>query len=211
MIRTMIDCTGANAATVSRLDTGASVIGWYGTGTSQVQWTEADRKLWPLAAKVEIDQGYQSPDITVATVRDVEPECWETDNAVKTENWTAERPTIYCDADDLPGVVAAGWKGDLWLALPGWKTGDALPDHGDCTVVAVQTTENVNGLYDVSLVLDDWWPEKPVASQGDWAWCSKCQGLFFGPNESISACVRGGTHARGGDSYVYAVDVTGLR
>lgn len=212
MTRNMIDCTGQNAAAVNRLDTGATVIGWYSTGTADIAWTEADKALWPLATKVEIDQGYQSPKTTTATVRDVETSAWTADEAVKTDTWDAARPTIYTDADNLPSVLAEGWKGDLWLALPGWAVGDPLPEHGDCTVVAVQTDENVDNLYDKTIVLDDYWPEvKPpvVTDQTNWAWCHKCQTLFYGPGEKDSACPRGGTHVRGTESYVYTLTVTG--
>lgn len=32
-------------------------------------------------------------------------------------------------------------------------------------------------------------------TQSNWAWCDKCQGLFYGPNEKVSVCPAGGTHA----------------
>jgi hypothetical protein len=32
------------------------------------------------------------------------------------------------------------------------------------------------------------------SSQTSWAWCQKCQGLFYGPYESRSVCPAGGTH-----------------
>jgi hypothetical protein len=32
-------------------------------------------------------------------------------------------------------------------------------------------------------------------SQGDWRWCNKCQGLFYGGNVAASRCPTGGTHA----------------
>jgi hypothetical protein len=31
--------------------------------------------------------------------------------------------------------------------------------------------------------------------QGDWRWCSKCDGLFYGPNVVTSRCPAGGAHA----------------
>lgn len=34
----------------------------------------------------------------------------------------------------------------------------------------------------------------PIAYQGGWRWCSKCQVLFFGPNQEKSICPSGGTH-----------------
>lgn len=37
-----------------------------------------------------------------------------------------------------------------------------------------------------------------------WAWCSKCQGLFYGPQQSASFCPAGGTH-NGSGSYKYLI------
>jgi hypothetical protein len=33
------------------------------------------------------------------------------------------------------------------------------------------------------------------SAQGDWRWCNKCQGLFYGPAVATSHCPAGGTHA----------------
>jgi hypothetical protein len=200
MSRQMIDCEGVNAVTVHERQPDIAIVGCYDTGTDTVVWNEAEKELWqPGRTLVTIDQGYLSPAVTVAIVRDVEPECWEASKAVNRGTWSPDvvRPTIYSDQDNLPAVISAGWNGDLWLAIPGWKDGDALPAHGSCTVVAVQNQENVDNLYDLSIVLDDYWPERKPAmpvDQTGWAWCSKCQGLFFGPKQSESACPRGGQH-----------------
>jgi hypothetical protein len=32
-------------------------------------------------------------------------------------------------------------------------------------------------------------------TQGDWRWCSKCQGLFYGGGVATSRCPAGGRHA----------------
>lgn len=45
--------------------------------------------------------------------------------------------------------------------------------------------------------------------QSEWAWCSKCQGLFYGPHQAASACPKGGTHIAGTGSYNYGVSYTG--
>ena len=37
-------------------------------------------------------------------------------------------------------------------------------------------------------------PLDGLSLQQDWAWCKKCQGLFYGPNVSSSRCPVGGTH-----------------
>jgi hypothetical protein len=216
--RIMLDCPGANAVTLHNLQPEIAIVGCYVTGTSDVIWSDAERALWEFHTTiVTIDQGYESPNVTTATVRDVEAEAWTADKAVELDTWSPDvaRPTIYCDVDDLPDVLSGGWKGDLWLAIPGWVTGDPLPDHGDCTVVAVQDRQNVNGLYDSSIVLDSFWPDKePITvstteQQSGWRWCGKCQSLFYGPNIKSSACVRGGAHEdNGSGDYTLTVVVT---
>ena len=39
-----------------------------------------------------------------------------------------------------------------------------------------------------------------VGVQTDWRWCSKCQGLFYGPTFASSTCPAGGTHASAAES-----------
>lgn len=213
MSRAMLDCTGVNAVSAYEKLPDVAIVGCYVTGTEDVIWTEAEKELWAKAGKilVTIDQGYQSAEITAAIVRDVEPEAWAAEKAVDLDTWMRDvsRPTIYCDQTDLKTVLAAGWKGDLWLAIPGWADGNTLPEHGSCTVVAVQNAENTDNLYDTSIVLDEWWPAKEsvttmTVDQSKWAWCKKCQGLFYGPAQAESACPRGGTHDDQG-SFVYTL------
>jgi hypothetical protein len=65
-----------------------------------------------------------------------------------------------------------------------------------------------NGTYDTSLVNAPLYtapappppplPSKPVSGvQSGWSWCSKCQGLFYGPNVARTSCPAGGPHIRG--------------
>jgi hypothetical protein len=154
----MIDCIGSNAYAVSR-ETSPQLIAGYDTGTSDILWTGLDWSFFPESVHVHIDQGYQSPAITTASVRDVEADAWDAGTAVVLSDWDAIRPTIYCDMDYLPSVLAAGWKGDLWLAIPG-HTGNP-PVVDGCTVVAVQNTQNIADLYDSSIVYDSYWPFNP--------------------------------------------------
>jgi len=45
-------------------------------------------------------------------------------------------------------------------------------------------------------------------AQAEWAWCNRCQGLFYGPNIGSSACPAGGPHVTvGGNDYL--VDFVG--
>jgi hypothetical protein len=41
----------------------------------------------------------------------------------------------------------------------------------------------------------------PLNPQPEWSWCLKCQGLFFGPNVTLSWCPDGGHHNRGTWNY----------
>jgi len=158
MTRTMGDAihdhVGALAAARPQLAAG------YVTGSPDIKWTAAD---WALFGEpwVTIDQGFTGSPVPVAIVRDVEPGAWTPAAAVNRAGWTAARPTIYCDRDDLSragGVLSCGWRGDLWLAYPGWQPGMALPAAPGCNYVAVQNQFDVAGAYDLSVVLDDTWP-----------------------------------------------------
>ena len=133
----------------------------YVTGSADIKWTAADWALFPGIPHVTIDQGFTGSPVPSAIVRDVEPGAWQPFSAVNRNGWTAARPTIYCDRNDLSregGVLGCGWKGDLWLAWPGWN-GEPLPTAPGCTYVAVQNQPNVGNAYDLSVVLDDNWPD----------------------------------------------------
>lgn len=156
----MIDCTHDNVTAVNELFPAPAMIAGYDTGTPDVKWSFKDWATWPTSVmKVTIDQGYQSPPITLADIRDVEPTAWQAKDAVVKSNWRAIRPTIYCDRYDLTAVLDYGWKGDLWLAIPG-HTGPP-PKVPGCNVVAVQNAVNVDNLYDSSVVYDNYWPLTP--------------------------------------------------
>jgi len=158
-MREMIDCTSSNLAHVKTLFPNAVMWGAYVTGTPDIKYTSAQLAEIPAGAlKVLIDQGYGSPAVTTAHVRDVEPGAWQPKNAVHTSNWETGRPTIYCDRNDLyrpGGVLDYGWKGDLWLAIPG-SAPITPPAVSGCRVVAVQY--GFAGSYDKSVVFDDTWP-----------------------------------------------------
>lgn len=142
------------------------MVAGYTTGTPDIQWTQADWNLFLEVPRVTIDQGYRSPVMTSATVRDVEPGAWSAAAAVNRATWTAQRPTIYCDQTDLKSVIALGWHGDVWLAMssntpptvPPTHLFDGTPIPPQITVVAQQYRFNVNSAYDLSIVFDPTWP-----------------------------------------------------
>lgn len=143
------------------------MVAGYVTGTPDVQWTAADWNLFLEVPRVTIDQGYQSPAITTATVRDEEKGAWTLPGAADLSDWTAQRPTIYVSLSTLPALAAAGWRGDVWVA--DWTnvppTSPPVMPAG-MTCVAVQyTNKGGGGTYDESIVFDPLWPSKeaPVA------------------------------------------------
>lgn len=149
---------------VANIPWDAAVVMGYDTGTPGVRWTSLDWKRFPKARKVHIDQGFTGSPVLSATVRDVEPGAWTPRGAVQdAKGWNPARPTIYCDQADLPGVLAAGWRGDLWLAILTSRPPASPPVISGCTVVAVQY--RFGSLFDTSVVFDDFWPErKPTVS-----------------------------------------------
>jgi hypothetical protein len=153
--RTMYDCKGINSPSVRRLFPDAEMIAMYVTGSFDVMWTQDEEEMWLDIPHVAIDQGNSAGAVPWAVVRDVETGAWAPGKAVDRSGWTAARPTIYCDRDTIPAVTAAGWKGDLWLAIPGYNA-ITPPVVEGCTVVAVQNTYQAT--YDSSIVYDPYWP-----------------------------------------------------
>jgi hypothetical protein len=162
MTQTMIDCIGSSAANVAQMFPDAAMIAYYVTGSGGIMWNSAEVAAFSKATKrVTIDQGGAGSPVSSATVRDVETGAWTPQNAVQNGPWVAARPTIYCNQSTLPQVLAAGWKGDLWLAIPGYDS-TVPPVVPGCTVVAVQNT--FAGEYDSSIVYDPDWPAKPATT-----------------------------------------------
>jgi hypothetical protein len=199
--RSMGDAIHINVAALHAA--GLDIAAGYVTGTPTIRWTPADWALFAGRPVVTIDQagGLGSP-VTNADVRDVETGAWTVGAAVITAGWTAPRPTIYCSLSMLPQLAAASWHGAVWVA--DWTgTPPASPPvvPPGMTCVAVQySDQGGGGAYDLSVVFDPYWPEEApvtpaaVIAQPAWAWCKKCQGLFYSPNQAASSCPSGGQH-----------------
>lgn len=155
MTRLMIDCTHTNVAAVKRIFPNPPLVAVYLTGTPDIQWSAADRAQWPDSIQVTIDQGGPGSPVAQAMGRDVEPGAWTPSAAVDKSNWHTSRPFIYCDRADLGSVINAGWRGDVWLAWPGW-VGTAKPSYPGINIVAIQNVFTAQ--YDESIVFDDTWP-----------------------------------------------------
>jgi hypothetical protein len=149
-------------ASIDSIPANADVIMGYDTGTPNIKWTGADYAHFPNARQVHIDQGGVGSPTHTAHVRDVETGAWTPESAVtQTDGWNVPRPTIYCNLNTLPRVLAAGWKGDLWLAIPSDLPPAKPPEIPGCTVVAIQWKFATT--YDMSVVYDDAWPRKEVS------------------------------------------------
>lgn len=160
MTRVMYDAISANAETLKRRMGAPGMVAYYVTGSPDIRWSDAQVAMFSNSEMISIDQGFTGSPVRTAMVRDVEPNAWTPANAVDLSNWDAERPTIYCDRSDLQTVIAEGWKGDVWLAYPGWS-GPTPPVYPGVNVVAVQRTFDAD--WDVSTVYDPYWPHKPPA------------------------------------------------
>jgi hypothetical protein len=163
-MREQIDCTSENFAATLKLFPAPQMWAGYLTGTPNIQYSDTQWNALPSdCTTVTIDQGYQSPATTIAMVRDVEPGAWLATEAVNKGNWDTARPTIYCDETDLVSVIGAGWRGDVWLALPSNVTPSIAPIYPGITIVAQQW--DFASLYDRSIVFDSYWPNNPPIIQ----------------------------------------------
>ncbi len=59
-----------------------------------------------------------------------------------------------------------------------------LPSVASGTTKRAPTSDDISGA------------QRLYPAQSDWRWCSKCQGLAFGPGNAGSVCPAGGTHSR---------------
>lgn len=155
MSRTAIDCVGGNAALVRASLPLPDVMFWYGTGSLSIQWTDAEKALFPTGIMVEIDQGGAGTPIPTAQVRDVENGAWSAGQAVNRNGWTADRPTLYGSRSTFSQCVSGGWQGDFWLAWPGW-TGEPLPTAPGVTIIGVQDVWDAS--WDLTTLIDPTWP-----------------------------------------------------
>jgi hypothetical protein len=176
MTRTAVDA--ANPRSIPNgLDT--QLVGGYLTGTPGALW-RGSWGMFPGKTLFTIDQGGAGSPVYTANVMDVEPECYRPKDI---QNWmshaTAARPTVYCDRDDMPAVIAV-WDGPIWLAAPGLRT----PPHPQ--VIGIQYMTG-NG-FDLSEIFDDYWPNHvPIPPT---------------PEPKTEADMITGTLAPGGKTYV---------
>lgn len=220
MTRTMIDVThdglpGALAAIHGLHEN--DIVALYDTGSPDIAASPSDIAAIPVPflTVVFIDQGFTGSPNSKAMIRDCEQGAWSLDRAVNKTGWTVPRPTLYLGYPDTATLAyQAGWRGDVWLVRPSSSppaSPPAVPQG--MNVVAVQW--NYPGAYDGSVVFDPTWPGESMAQptdpslpvidiQDNWAWCHKCQGMFYKPGQSKSVCPAGAQHD-GGGSFNYAI------
>ena len=227
-LTTVYDCTGANIGAF-KVPPGVLLAG-YVTGSGEVPWTDAQFSRFTGA--IRIDQSpVNTPADETADVIDMENQAATLDDlvpwvhAARTSIALGTRPgqrepTVYMsqsrETDVVNTLVAGGITSgvNLWRAAE-MKAKDAASvldqAGGPFPIVGVQYEFDTN--HDVSLFSTAWLERvsvKPPASkpgpgtQTGWRYCIKCKGLFFGPEQQISMCPRGGIHD-GSHSHSYTL------
>ena len=227
-LTTVYDCMGSNLGKFL-VPAGVQLAG-YITGSGDVPWTRAQLAEHP--GVIQIDQApANTPANELADVIDMEQDAATLNDLIEwvhaaANAWTStaragqRRPTVYCSSSNLTPVantlVAAGiTEGvNLWVAEPmtvQQATAMLNSAGGPFPIVGVQYA--FEGLYDISLFSTAWLDDvsgKPPTTkpgpgtQAGWRFCSKCQGLFWGPGQAISVCPRGAQHD-GGSSHEYTL------
>jgi hypothetical protein len=204
----------------------------YTTGFGNVPWdapTFAAHNI-PFPA-IHIDQDPSASDSTAdildveslaATVADIPG--WLTRARANYANHVrpAQRwPGIYCSMNTLNTAIAICTSNKFtnvpfWTAEPGNTQAFAI----NRVATAVGPFPCIGCQYDGNTFVDfdvfslDWVqkvsgpvPTVTTGTQNNWLWCHKCQGLFYGPHESISICPEGGMHD-GSKSFNYSLNWT---
>jgi hypothetical protein len=225
------DCMGAN---LGKFPTPKDVImAGYITGSGAVPWTADQLAGHPDAIKID-QWPVHTPAGTAADWIDVENGAVPISEvaeryrlaraAYDAGTWPGQRePAIYVEESELTPVAnalaAAGHAATAKIVLTKPMDAATAADllnrtGGPLPFVAIQY--EFNQLYDVSLVSVEWLntrSSKPRASkpgpgtQTGWKFCRKCQGLFWGPGESISHCPVGAQHD-GSASHEYNLGFT---
>jgi peptidoglycan hydrolase-like protein with peptidoglycan-binding domain len=170
--RLMADATHDN---VAYIPSGMPMVAGYITGSPDIQWTNEDWMRFQGKVHVTIDQGFTGAPRYDANVIDVETGAYSVDHVTSwMGNATAKRPTLYVNRSNVLAACHAAlasprFKGDVWLAYPGWDQSIPLPQLPfGCHYVAVQDMFSLH--YDESTVLDDLWPDSPEPAPSPTNW-----------------------------------------
>jgi hypothetical protein len=171
------------------------LIAGYDTGTPNIQWVPTDWSLFPDEIHIHIDQAFGDTRVKEAHVLvfDIESGAFRPDQAAALiDTNQSSRPTIYVNRDNMAATVASArqsknWRGDIWLACPGWKPGQPLPPIPPGTrYVAIQDVFARS--YDLSTVLDDSWPN-PLDESPDWRDNALSMAIQLGSNAAALAAL----------------------
>lgn len=227
-LTTVYDCMGSKLGTFP-VPEGVLLAG-YVTGNGGVPWTPAQFAAHPDAIRIDQSPENTAPDET-ADVIDIENDAatladlpqwvhaaWGNYHASVRPG--QRQPAPYMSRTTVTPVVntliAAGITSGigLWLAAPmqsamaAQLVNDAsgpfpiigvqyafLPDH-DVSVFSTEWLNTVSGKTPAT-------PPGPGTQEG-WNFCSKCKGLFFGPEQDDSFCPLNGRHD-GSQSHNYTL------
>ena len=156
----MWDATSQNAHLLVPLVKPGDLLAIYLTGTPDIRWTTTQVANFPkVKTFVRIDQAGATAPQSAATVKDVEPGAYRPSDIPNFKfDATVQRPTVYCDRNDLPDVMKV-WSRDIWLAAPGLSETQCLDiATANKQIVAVQNV--FNAAFDKSVVIDPFWPNK---------------------------------------------------
>jgi hypothetical protein len=227
-LTTVYDCPGANLGKFP-VPPGVLMAG-YSTGSGDVPWSDAQFAQNPGALRIDqspvdtpADETADMIDVELlaGTVADVPAWVHGAWVSYQTGRRPGQRkPTVYVEQSELTPVAntlsAAGITNgvNLFLTEPmGLQAAIELltTAGGPFPIVGVQY--EFGELFDISVVSAAWLndvsktPVKPApepGTQAGWRWCSKCQGLFWGPGQVSSRCPVGGQHS-GANSHEYTL------
>lgn len=207
---------------ISTIPSGLVRVG-YTTGSSNIKWPTSEFR----ATDVRICQDNGSDltadelDVETGAATNIDACVWwpkAHENFVNAVRPGQRFPALYTDMNNLTPMVNALVNAKitsgpvLHLAQPGdtpLKAEDILAAAGGpFPVIGIQY--QFAGSFDLDVYSESWYnnvskPKITSGVQGHWAWCNKCQGLFFAPTISKSHCPAGGIHNDAG-SFNYELD-----
>jgi hypothetical protein len=169
-------------------------------------WSPADWARFPGIPHVRIDVTGADPagaDVLDTETGDASPATANTWLRAKIARGD-HMPVIYCNRSTQPLVEQATGNlihgRDYWFWIATLDGTQRLPDMTGVVAVQYAGQAQTGAHYDQSIVYDDAWmpsaPPPPPSSgtQSGWAFCGKCKGLFYRPEQSLSHCPAGGQH-----------------
>lgn len=228
-LTTVYDCTGANLGSFP-VPPGDLIAG-YVTGSGEVPWTPAQFSRYPGAVRIDQSPALGAFDET-ADVYDLEANAGTLDNLPTWvhgawHSWTTgirpgqRKPCLYCSRSTVTPAVNALLSAGITNGVYLWVADETGPVEamqevqaasGPFPVIGRQYTFTPN--YDVSVVSAAWLgdvskaagnPKPQPGTQAGWAFCNKCQSLFYGPGIAVSHCPAGGPH-NGDNSHSYTLN-----